>query len=60
MEYFSEYNRVGEEIQNMIGVVLYGIAGMYSINYKRPVHDIARSFLNEIEEFEAYKEDEEK
>jgi len=55
-EKFSAESWRGEDIQNMIEVVLFGLKERYKINYKNPPYDIARRFLNEIVEFEGEEE----
>lgn len=56
MNSFNEENWQAEEILNFVETMLFGIERMYKINYRKPPHDIARKFLNEIHEFVPLRE----
>jgi len=58
VKHFREFDKIGILAQANFIAALLKIERLCGIHYKEPKHDIARRFLNEICEFEAYKESE--
>lgn len=52
-EKFDEYSDKAQEIMGRFEAYLGALRRVYNLSYKDPTHDMARRFLNEIEEFEA-------
>lgn len=53
---FDEHSEKGQEIIKAVEIYLGAVALEFNVSFKDPHHDIARRFLNEIEEFKATEE----
>lgn len=57
MDSFDEHSEKGQDIVRHFKYILAFMQDDYEITLKSPPQDIARRFLNEIEEFTPAKED---
>lgn len=53
---FDEYSEEAQDIIDKVEMFMEFINLRHGVNFKEPAHDIARRFLNEIEEFKAIEE----
>ena len=53
---FDELSEEAKDIISLFEMFLAFVKGRHDVHFKEPAHDIARRFLNEIEEFEAVEE----
>lgn len=53
---FNQYDEKGQDVMEDFEDLIIGLGMKYELHFKEPAHDIARRFLNEIQEFEALGE----
>ena len=56
MKHFNEYDKFGVVILELVEAALLLLSLDLDITFKSPRHDIARRFLNEINEFKPIEE----
>jgi len=56
MAKFNEHDEIGNMTQVIFIEMLLKVERLCGVHYKEPKHDIARRFLNEIQEFKALEE----
>ena len=54
---FNEHDEQGQYIQRFLEITMKVVEVGNKVHFRNPHHDIARRFLNEIEEFEALDHD---